>query len=49
MTPVLPLGPFTEAEPYHQDYARRNPIRYRYYRGRCGRDARLREVWGADR
>lgn len=49
VTPVLPLGPFTEAEPYHQDYARRNPIRYRYYRGRCGRDARLREIWSAAR
>jgi peptide-methionine (S)-S-oxide reductase len=49
VTPVLPLGVFTEAEPYHQDYARRNPIRYHYYRGRCGRDARLREVWGAAR
>jgi peptide-methionine (S)-S-oxide reductase len=47
VTAILPLGAFTEAEPYHQDYARRNPIRYNYYRGRCGRDARLREVWGA--
>jgi peptide-methionine (S)-S-oxide reductase len=47
VTPILPLGAFYEAEAYHQDYARRNPIRYRYYRGRCGRDARLREVWGS--
>jgi methionine-S-sulfoxide reductase len=46
VTPVLPLGAFTEAEAYHQDYARRNPIRYNFYRSRCGRDARLREVWG---
>ena len=46
VTPVLPLGRFWEAEAYHQDYYRRNPIRYRYYRARCGRDARLREVWG---
>ena len=47
VTQVLPLGPFTEAEAYHQDYARRNPIRYNFYRTRCGRDARLREVWGS--
>jgi len=46
VTPVLELGEFHEAEGYHQDYYRRNPIRYRYYRARCGRDARLREVWG---
>lgn len=46
VTQILPLGPFTEAEAYHQDYARRNPIRYNFYRTRCGRDARLREVWG---
>jgi len=47
VTPVLPLGAFYDAEAYHQDYYRRNPIRYRFYRSRCGRDARLREVWGA--
>jgi peptide-methionine (S)-S-oxide reductase len=47
VTPVLALGAFTDAEDYHQDYYRKNPIRYSYYRSRCGRDARLREVWGA--
>ncbi|HEX8643240.1 MAG TPA: peptide-methionine (S)-S-oxide reductase MsrA [Allosphingosinicella sp.] len=46
VTPILALGRFYEAEAYHQDYYRKNPIRYSYYRGRCGRDARLREVWG---
>jgi peptide-methionine (S)-S-oxide reductase len=46
VTPILDLGPFYEAEAYHQDYKSRNPIRYNYYRTRCGRDARLREVWG---
>ena len=46
VTPILPSAAFTDAEDYHQDYYRKNPIRYRYYRGRCGRDARLREVWG---
>jgi peptide-methionine (S)-S-oxide reductase len=48
VTPVLDLGPFYEAEDYHQAYYRRNPIRYRYYRARCGRDARLREIWGTE-
>ncbi|HEX9932453.1 MAG TPA: peptide-methionine (S)-S-oxide reductase [Allosphingosinicella sp.] len=46
VTPILPLGRFWEAEGYHQDYWRNNPIRYRYYRTRCGRDARLAELWG---
>ncbi len=45
ITPILPLGPFYEAEEYHRDYARRNPLRYSAYRAGCGRDARLREVW----
>ena len=45
VTPILPLGRFHAAEDYHQDYYRKNPIRYAYYRTRCGRDARLREVW----
>lgn len=45
-TEVLPLQKFWPAEDYHQDYYQRNPIRYSYYRSRCGRDARLRELWG---
>ncbi|HEY0149541.1 MAG TPA: peptide-methionine (S)-S-oxide reductase MsrA [Allosphingosinicella sp.] len=45
-TPVLAAGQFWYAEGYHQDYYKVNPIRYRYYRSRCGRDARLGEVWG---
>jgi peptide-methionine (S)-S-oxide reductase len=45
-TQVRDAAPFYPAEAYHQDYARKNPIRYRFYRGRCGRDARLRELWG---
>jgi len=45
ITPILDLGPFTEAEEYHRDYARRNPGQYAAYRAGCGRDARLREVW----
>jgi peptide-methionine (S)-S-oxide reductase len=37
---------FYPAEDYHQDYHTKNPIRYRYYRNGCGRDARLEQVWG---
>lgn len=45
-TPVLDRGDFWLAEGYHQDYAKKNPLRYKYYRTACGRDARVRKVWG---
>ena len=37
---------FYPAEAYHQDYHTRNSVRYRFYRWSCGRDARLKEIWG---
>lgn len=45
-TEVLPAGPFHVAEQYHQDYYKKNPVRYKFYRQNCGRDARLAELWG---
>ena len=46
VTPVRGASPFYAAEAYHQDYARRNPDAYGRYRRGCGKDARLREIWG---
>ncbi len=45
-TQVVAAGPFYAAEDYHQDYYRKNPLRYKYYRYSCGRDQRLTELWG---
>jgi peptide-methionine (S)-S-oxide reductase len=45
-TEVAAAGPFYRAEEYHQDYYKKNPVRYKFYRLNCGRDARLAEIWG---
>lgn len=46
VTEITAATAFYPAEAYHQDYAKKNPIRYSYYRKRCGRDRRLSELWG---
>jgi len=49
VTPILDAStfyPIAGKEEYHQDYYKNNPIRYKYYRWNCGRDQRLKEIWG---
>jgi len=46
VTPVAAASDFWPAEEYHQDFYKKNPVRYKYYRTGCGRDERLKQLWG---
>jgi len=47
VTRITPAGPFYPAEAYHQGYHKTHPLRYKLYRTACGRDNRLRTLWGS--
>ena len=51
VTPILDAStfyPIKGKETYHQDFYKKSPVRYKFYRWNCGRDQRLKEIWGDD-